>query len=536
LLLDLTLLAALGLALRLPTAVNPSTDNWSVLAKIANQRGRRWLTYAYPDSLIPGIHAYPILIHYFVAKLPRRFWFGAGLALVLISDVLMSFALYAFLRYWLPEIRPLPSGEVRWLAFLASAAFVSTPLLVPVTARMRAANARAPSLLLVTGYLLALGAATLRGEGSWLLPCVSFGLLSILASSFATQVLIGFSLVIALAAWSPWPLLALAATLAIAWYIPVLGARAVLFFKVNHSLWYLRNRAKVTMVANRNLLRNALRTPVLLFRDPVQGRRLLFREAPLWIVAYSLPLLWLVLAQLADGEWRALASDNPVLLFSLWCTLAAAVCFFLTSSGPLTVFGQAERYFEYAIPMLTVLAAAYVTQYGLSPDRIFVPLLIANIAIIGLVQVFSENVNVRMLTRGCESERAEKDVARFLAGLPAPVRVATLPIKLAQLFSYYTRGAAPGQLAYYYRFVVDPTRKIDRAMYFDRDTSELDVFSGAPEGIKEQYAMGWIVADKSFLKNRRGNSSFIQALEKYPIVYENERYVVYQLGSGSNPS
>ena len=77
-----------------------------------------------------------------------------------------------------------------------------------------------------------------------------------------------------------------------------------------------------------------------------------------------------------------------------------------------------------------------------------------------------------------------------------------------------------------------PERALDGFGYFAEDTDTLDLFGGVPEDLMKRYGIEWIVADNEFLAKRRDGSSFVQALVRFPVVWENRRYSLYDLRGG----
>ncbi|MDJ0785167.1 MAG: hypothetical protein QNK05_00075 [Myxococcota bacterium] len=502
------------------------------MTKIANQRKSRWITYELGDAIQHGNFPYPMLPHYLISRLPKKRWPLAAVALNLASDVSIGLALYALFRWPVLPTLELAGGDPtlqRALALAVGAVFVSTPLLVPLTARVRATNGRAPSLPLATAvfagiaWIEAGGGGLAWGGSAFALFCLA------LTSFFGLQAVVFSAPLIALFTGSFVPLILVAGVGVLGWLVPPLGIRDLLVFKVNHWVWYAGNRMRLENVAKRNLIANTLRLPALFFRDGAEARKLLFQQSPVWIAAYSLPVLWLVGFAAFDADFRESVASAPLMAVSGACVLAAAILFVATSIDPLTIFGQAERYFEYATPAMALLAGAWAAQHGAEGVLAVAALVLPNVSVLLLIHLLSETANLRRLTRGQGRDQPEKDLARHLAQIEGELRVATVPIKLPALLSYYTKPKLKGRLRYYYRFIQHPERPLDAFDYFTQDTEELDVFRGSVDALAERYRLGWIIADRSFVENRKASSEFVASLAKRSPCYENERYALYAL-------
>lgn len=526
------LIVVLGVAVRLLPAVRGSTDLWGTQAIMELQRRRRFVTYEWLDSLIDGDMPYPSLLHFAVSRFPRKRWMLVATLVNLASDLVVALALFACLPLWLPY--SLAPHEQTWLAFLIAACFVTTPVLVPIHARLRATNGRAPSLPLVAATLLAAAFASsatgLSASLAWTGIAAAGVLVTCLTSQFGAQALIVILPVTAAVSLSAWPLVALVLAALVAWFVPAVGVRDLILFKVNHALWYSSNRHRLAGVANRNLIPNALRAPLALLRDPARGRRLLLLESPIWIAAYSLPLLFWLGAHALDPGIRAAWWGDPAQRFALGCLAGATLAFLLTGTGPLTIFGQAERYFEYATPAMALLAATVAAASPVGAERALVVLVFLNVAIIVLMQIFSDERNVRLLTKGTDSETPEKELARFMASQQGELRTATVPIKLAYLLSYFTVRATDARVKFYYRFLMNRERRIDRFAGFDDETERqhLDLFAVSPRTLHSRYGIEWIILWSEYERSQ-GHTDFIRALGAHPVAWQNDSYKVYRL-------
>jgi hypothetical protein len=137
---------------------------------------------------------------------------------------------------------------------------------------------------------------------------------------------------------------------------------------------------------------------------------------------------------------------------------------------------------------------------------------------------------VRRLTKGSDSDKWEKDLTRYLEKREGELRVATVPIKLPSLLSYYTKPKLKGRLRYYYRFLMNPERRLDAFDYFVNDTEELNLFAGSPGDLARRYGVDLVIADNAFLAKKRESSCFAEELVQCPVAYRNEKYTLYEVG------
>ena len=212
-----------GVLIRLPFALveeKSTSDSSGIKSKLQNLR-RFGYTHQIHDAVNgEGFFPRPMLFHYLISRLPTKTW---RLALVMANasmDV-FSAALIALLMAQ-------SAMQAAWIILLA----VTMPILFPATARLTAPNNRSFGLFLNVSFF----ALALYLEPSILTFLLMFliGYLTILSSTFATQLLLFVGFVFSALAMNLQVCLTLISILTIALATNLLGARDILFFKIAH--------------------------------------------------------------------------------------------------------------------------------------------------------------------------------------------------------------------------------------------------------------------------------------------------------------
>lgn len=518
------LVLGFGLLLRLPQSLNSGSDQWGVSVKIRKHAGRRWLDYAMPDSVIPGIFPYPMLVHYLISRFPERHWKTVSLLINQGSDILTAVPVYLLLRALLADAFPADSGAV--LAALAGTLlYLTTPILFPVTSRLKSSNGRCFGMMLTTAYFLLLHPAMFQGSLAAGAACVALAVLTYLSSFFAMQTVVFYSVGLA-ALYLNWiPLAVVALSLVLSFLFPRLGARDTLIFKVNHFICYAHNAHKNTTATGRNLFLNAFRFFAVFGRDRVEAFTLFFRTSPLLIGLYSFPAFWLLAALLAldPGARDALAGPLPQYCGAI--VLLSFLAFVATSIGPLVIFGQAERYFEYGAPFLALCLMPALAGSGWSQPVTLLVLVLLNLSAIVFVDLAYNKRFFRELRQDdISGDSLDRDLVERLRALGRPLSIATVPIKLPILLSAFAEDSDP--IRYYYRLIMRDCR-IDGFRDFTDDSEDMNVFSGTPADLAGKYGMTHVLCLRKYLN--RGGFRFLEEMRRLPVVLENERYVLFEI-------
>lgn len=518
------LVLGFGLPLRLPQSLSSGSDQWGVYVKIRKHAGRRWLSYDMPDSVIPGIFPYPMLVHYLISRFPERHWKTISLLINQGADILTAVPVYLLLRSLLAAMAQANGGAIH-AALGGTLLYLTTPILFPVTSRLKSTNDRCFGMMLSTAYFLLLYPAMFQESYAAGAACVGLAVLTYLSSFFAMQTVILYSVGLAAFYLNGIPLAVVALSLFLSFLFPKLGARDTLIFKVNHFICYANNAHKNTTATGRNLFLNVFRFFGALGRDRVEAFTLFFRTSPLLIGLYSFPAFWFLagLLALAPGARDALAGPLP-----LYCgavVFLSFLAFVATSIGPLVIFGQAERYFEYGAPFLAVCVMLALAGSGWSQPVTLLVLLLLNLSVILFVDLAYNKRFFRELRQDdISGDSLDRDLVERLRALGQPLRIATVPIKLPILLSSFAEDSDP--ISYYYRFIMRD-RRIDGFKDFTSDIEDLNIFVGTPGDLVRKYGMTHVLCQRKYLN--LGGFRFLEEMRRLPVVLENERYVLFEI-------
>ncbi len=510
---DPALLVAVTLATRIPFLLTPSSDKatqlWVIETFAAN---RRIAPLRFPNSLRQGMLAYPPLPHFFLAFLPRHLRLAAGAAVNLIADMIHALVVYVVLRLLLVDHDIL--GDVPpALAF--ALLFATLPILHPVNARLAGIGARTIGPLLFTLYAMALFRAQHASLPLFHVVCIVTGIAIILASQFALQVLVGISLF--LSAWlsSVVPVGIVALSIGIGALVPGLNIGPQLRCKMQHYRWY---------ASARNLhidMRNSLaQIRKILGGEPrTVGPRLivyLVSSTTPTVVGLGVGTLGLVAAR--AWPWPGRVDADPFITFSAGIVIGASLLCLLTIRGPLRIFGEAERYVEYAAPFAVfVVARAYVAE-GADVGTVLL-LAILNCAIIVGQWAISVLPQLRSAV-GFEPSGDLKALVAFLDRRPGR-RIVASPIFLASSLALLSRG----DHEFLHVLVADAD---GRFSHWHDDLIGYPHLRGRAGHFVERYRADTMVLERSSFEAIRRLDPEAD-LDTRPIAYQNDAFLVFEL-------
>lgn len=518
----LLLTLVFGFVLRLPFSLATTSDQWAVFTKIKKHVGKRWLDSSVPDSLTGGMFPTPMFAHYIVSRFPERMWRPVSIVTNLGSDILTALLVTGAILYACSasEISTGISLEMGWLG---AALFLTTPAYFPVTSRLRASNGRCFGLFLHTAYLILLYGVVAHGSLLCGVAATSVFIFICVSSFFAMQSALLCSAGLSLWYMTPVPILIPGAALLLAFIFPALYVRDVFIFKINHFLWYWADLEKYDTVSARNLISNFFLFFKTFGQDWFKTLNLFYRTSPLLIALYSIPALWFWLILLATNSAARMPFVGGFGNYCLAITVISMVLFLATSSGRFVIFGQAERYFDYSCPFITVALILSLVVGGFSATSILTLFLIFHITVIFFNEMVFGKRYFRWLGENNEhSEPMEVDISKKIADIEGPVHILTVPIKLSSMLTRY--NDEPERIKYYYRFM-QHGMKLDALRDFQEDTEDLHVFAGSPETFVHKYGATHVICQRTYLKEKQ--FGFIDALLKHEIIYENENYILF---------
>ena len=340
------LVLLLSFVIRIPFVLSDSSDEWMTWWIIRQQQGRK-LHYDVYDSLIDGYMALPKLQYFLVSCFPEKYWGIIGNGLNVLYDLISILLVYSvssiIFSAWQISPKNFIISPAAWVALLYS----TTPILLPITARLSGIKARTLGGLLSLLYFLTFGAAYIFGETYGYLGTIVSGILIILSSAFTLQniAFISLCLTILYLDWVPFAIFLITVLAGIA--IPGIGVRKILIYKFNHYKWYVSNYAGTT-AEGRNNLRDIVLLPRYFFTEPAKFLEQVMSKNTFVISLYSVPVLFILIYLCIDRATFSILISNDVTKYAATLIAGSVIVFILTSTKPFLFLGQAERYFEYS--------------------------------------------------------------------------------------------------------------------------------------------------------------------------------------------
>ncbi len=530
----LVLVLAFGLLLRLAFITKEGTDLYVHFWLIKKQKGRKWVNYEVEDSIVKGVRAYPVLNHLLVSKLPEKYWITAGKVLNASYDIITAVLVYITARFVNLEGGFYYSVAGISLPLICTFVFLTLPVLLPSSARMRTIGGRSMGLLFVSLYFVSLGAGYLI-HPVYFFPSVIFGLLAILSSKFGFQTILLFSFFLAFIKLSVIPLIITTILIIIAYTFPKLGAWTIIKHWWDHRIWFFNNYEKCTASAGRNNIKDILFLPVYLFRDRKKFiMQCYFKITPLMALRVVPVVVFLIIIRFFyPGIWSIIQS-NSYLLFSWDITVASIFSFILTSIYVFKGMGEAERYFEYSSLFYSIIFPFIIFNISKSREDILFSVLLLQLVII-LSHLLVINYN-KLVDSETMIPKNMKEAVEWIRNNVRKSNILTVPCKLSVVLS--SNADKDNLNKFYFRFIMTKRGGLD---YFEEDTGGYhyspvnglmrsnEVFSLTPYEMKRKYKADYIVVEKKYfegLKKTLGKQG-IKFL-KNP-VFENGNFLIYKL-------
>lgn len=522
-----------GFSIRLPFAFFRASDGFGEYSKLIALSQKRWIDYKIPDAANPGTFPRPSLVHFFISRFPKSIWRPVAILFNISADLTIAVFLYFLTPALLGNLIELTPSTAQSAGFLSMMVFLSTPILLPITARLKATNGRAISLLMTTAYFFSLWHG--MEVHLWIGGVIAFILayLIFLTSTFASQVILFFSIPMSVLYLNATPLLIPLTVLTLGYFLPFTGIRSLLIFKYWHTQFFASVFLK-TRVGQRNLFANIFKFFVQLKTNLIEAKNLLMLDTPLFILLYSVPGLWLLFSNWMGQGWLPWYWQEPLAKF-LWIILfSSGVVFVATATGIGRIFGEAERYFEYSSPMVTMLIVVLTFTYQSNPVLMLLALIFLQISVVVLVHTFEDSSRITRLIRyePAIHSRSVKDLIDYLLNLKGDIRIITLPDKFCRLLSSQTLEPSQGRIKYYYRMMLTHQSFKNGMENYFRDSSTASSFDISPSEMNRHYGINRVVVEKKFLEKDKG--VFSQALNAFPVVFENDVFSVYEIKATPN--
>ena len=495
----------LALVIRLPFLImskaGSTNDRMGVYSKLLFLSKSSFNSYKIGDAINhEGFFPRPNLLHYIVSRLPRKLW---RIALVLgnvLPDIIVGLLLVVYLDYCsLVALFSLESS----LVFLA---FTSGPILFPQTARLKATNGRTLGFMLSAIYFVALFELSLRSDDVSLVWIVGTAIICLFlvfwTSTFASQAVLFLSVAFALVSLDLRLLIPLAIFLPLAWFVKPLGVKSLIQFKLAHTKFY----ARVLMSSFSTRKRGLLNFVKLLDPSLKRAERidLILKHSPIIIATYSIPAVFLLFFL-----WNqdALSLSSSFAKTQIEFAFAIFLVFIITSISWGKLFGESERYLEYAQFSLLALLA---TSFSNSDVSFILSLISLQFCIIGIVSLLTIPGTIEKFTtfQGTYPQEV-KEIVEYLHQIDGQKNVLCVPLRFSRALSSYSMSSGYSDIKYYYRLVVSGE---NTATYLDQSMEEMydqNIPALSPKEFNARYEVNYFVLSEGF----EAESKFYDELE-----------------------
>lgn len=486
------------------------------------------INYYLEDAVnFEGYFPRPALIHYIISRFPRKVWRPVGVFINFLFDVITGLVVLVLTLFMLNES---PLVEDPWsFAILGLFIFFSSPLLLPVTARLRATNSRSLGLFLGTCYFTSVYFT--QFGGIWpIMGVVLFAYLTILSSTFAMQAIFFMTPILCIVIGNYIPIIALLSMIILFWFLPFTGLKEILFFKWAHIKFYLKNIQTSVSTRNRKFIINT----ISFFFAPkslAHKQQLFLYDAPLLILLYSIPFLFIFMRWFFNDVSWALSKfeyiqDGSLENFCIAMGISSFVVFVITSIGKGKIFGESERYFEFSLPFLTALLIVFL-EFNTPLDFILVSsIIVIQIGTATLINFLSVKSAVPSLLY-FEFDESSKLLIDWFGTHDKNAKVAVIPVRYGPSLASAQLKTKDVRCRFYHHFIM-PRNQLKRGFVdYLSEVHNKNTFKVTPEVLKEKYGIEYMVVNKPFLEKRV--PQYFHHLSKYEEIKIDEEFYVYPL-------
>lgn len=486
------------------------------------------INYYLEDAVnFEGYFPRPALIHYIISRFPRKVWRPVSVFLNYLFDVFTGWIVLTITALLLTGS---PLVEDPWaFAIFAQFIFYSSPLLLPVTSRLKATNSRSFGLFLCTCYYISVYFSQFAGVWS-IIAVIVFAYLIVISSTFGLQSILFMTPVVCLLLGNYWAIAALILMLLVFWFIPFTGVKEILLFKKAHNQFYLKNIKTSVSTRQRKFLINTLS----FFFAPksfAHKLQLFLYEAPLLILFYSIPFLFIFLKWIFnDLDWTLnklnYIQDGSFENFCIIMGIASSVVFLFTAIGKGKIFGEAERYFEFSLPFLTVLFVVFL-EFNTPLDFIVVSSVIC--AQIG-ISVFINFISIKTAIPNLlyfNFDKSSKAIIDWFSQNNKQANVAVIPVRYGPSLASAQLKTDDVRCKYYHHFIMPRTKLKEGFVDYLSEVHNKNTFKVSPEILKEKYGIDHMVINKPFLEKKV--PQYFHYLANYEAIKIDEEFYIYPL-------
>jgi len=517
---EILLIFALCFLLRFAFIITNDSDVYVHLWLIKKYKVMGFGRHSAFKSVFKGKFAYPSLPHYIVSLIPDKYQIKAAYLLNILYDCGTIFIFYliskvVFTKYI--AVNMTPHFEPHMMATLL---FGTSPILLPYTARLKSFGGRTFGNLAGIIYFASLGGCLISDNYYYLIIAVFSGILILLSSQFAMQVMVFFSAILSLTYLSFIPLIALGLVFSLGIVTPFFGIRDIIKFKINHYLWYTKNYQRGTGPSERNRLLDMIKYPIYLFSDSKKFYDLTFKKLTLVIAIFSLPtLVFLIVFIAKDYNNFTIYLDNGVVKYLASISLASLIVFALISLKWFSFLGEAERYFEYSTGAIIILFVMLCSEYGYHNLPIYLILFHFCIIIANLLASLKRLIKNALKF---EEDHNFNELMEFL-NAQEQKRVLSIPTKL----NFKLSACSHDNLDFYYQFLTEG--KIDGFKRQQEDEHLYNFIKPDFDYFIQNYQIDTFVIEKKALKKSRRKHKINYSFTNLKLVFDNEEYLIYQI-------
>lgn len=497
-----------------------SSDELFTWWAIQNQRKGKFINYEAKDSIIKGVIASPSLQYYIVSKFLKKHWGIAGNLLNVIYDCITIALVYIITLFLLGNYENGFSFPPHLWAVLI---FSTTPILLPINARLSGIKARTLGGLLSFIYFISLGTGlALKLKSAYILTCLS-GIVIIVSSSFAMQNIVFISIFTSILYLNAEPLLLIVMSFIGALSTPKVGAYNILKQKWYHYKWY-NNNYKGTTADKRNDFRSILKFPIILWKEPKKAIDQIIKRNTFIISVYSVPAFYLLVYYFTiNFDTSFNLYQAPFIKFLFVMVASSLLVFILTSLRPFLFLGEAERYFEFSCPFISILLIIFAIEMGMNENVLFL-LFIFQTSIVLLQYLYVLRKQFLQSLQPPLLDRSTQELIKYINDSTKRLRILTIPFKISYALSFYLKESDHK----IYHMFLSP----DNGTGFEYMKDDSEIYNWPKRELllfKNKYDINLVIHLKSSKTTMEKYDVRYDELSDLTCLYENDKYKVYQL-------